>query len=182
MSNSNQPLVSGSGNGNPAISTAWKYAIINAVMNFAAGLFLMFILRDTKFNALGLISGKSTVTHHFGTASYVMLVLGIGLAISALYVGSIVAARIAKTEIDIYEDKVRGTAVDKVFSIANLIFMYMGWNKAKLIGFDLAINQITSVDLDGHSMIINASGTSYKCFVSNGSEIQTFINNKIRNG
>jgi len=184
MNGSNELLVSGRGTENSNTSTVWVYAVINAVIGVAGGLIMAFFFRDEniiyKTNSWGMKVADG-VTNEFGVASYVMVALGIGLAISAICIGHVVTKRIQGTEVNVYEDNIEGVAVDKDFSIVNLVLLFMGWNKARLTNFNLAFNQITSVSLEGnHSIIINVSGANYRCFVSNGPAIQDVINQKIR--
>jgi len=205
MSSSNEILVRGAGKGNPSISKVRKYAVIDAVLSIVLCLIIAVFLRSainqeiTELNAVKptiSVGFSSIANSRFESAkkevaelkkakaaiTYGLSAFGIGCVILVLYIMGFVSKRIESTWINVYEDKVNGAAVDRDFSIAKLMFYAMGWNKAKLTGFDLAINQITSIDLDGSdSIIINASGSNYKCFVSNGLEIQGIINNKIRN-
>jgi hypothetical protein len=122
------------------------------------------------------------MTNFFSKLYYVTIASGIISVIWELYVGSYCAKKIESTYMSVYEDNVKGVAVDKDFSFSKLIFFAMGWDKARLINFDLAFNQISSVYLENdNAIIIYASGAQHKCFVSNGYEIQSAINNKIRN-
>ncbi|MDR2583337.1 MAG: hypothetical protein LBC75_07650 [Fibromonadaceae bacterium] len=212
MENSDSKLlVSGSGTGNPCISTAWKYAVIGAVacLVFCLGLAFFFQAIGAKYSPQTSYSSNNSyysnnvvntikrvnsyysgmddkaafMANIFHIAFYVTIVVGIFCVIFDLYLGSLLSKKIEATNIGVYEDKVKGVAIDKDFSMAKLIFWWMGWNKARLTSFDLAFNQITSVDLGlDHTIVINASGANYKCFVSNNSEIQTAINDKIRKG
>jgi|GEM_PF-4573337 len=188
MSNSNEILVSGSGKGNPSISTAWNYGKILAIINFLIWLAIAFGVRDSKLirsgteyrGAWGIPTPTFSTVYEFSTISYVMIAVGIVGAIYMLYAGYIISRNIETSMVNVYEDKIEGMAVDKDFTIAKLFFK--GGNE-KTKRFNLALNQITSVDLEyDHAVMINASGANYKCFVSNGSEIQDIINNKIRNG
>jgi len=194
MSNSN-PLASGNGTGNPSISTAWKYAVIGAVISFTSSLVFAFFFQylgdqsSPRYSSTAffgrpiMVSGNAELANYWHILFYVFVVIGIVCFIWELYLGSSISEKIKATNISVYEDNVKGVAIDKDFSISKLILMCMGWDKARLTNFDLAFNQITSVDLESdYAIIINASGTNYKCFVSNNSEIRTAINNKIRNG
>jgi hypothetical protein len=168
--------------GNPTISTAWKYAVINAILCLASSLICAYIFRENTLHLSGWFGKDSYSTYKFGTLSYVIIALGIGSFIAALYSGNTAADRIKATVIAIYEDKITGIAVGKNFDLVKMIFFWMGWDNAKLTHFDLALNQITSVDLMGDNAIaINTPGAQYMCFVSNNYEIQTVFNNKTRN-
>jgi len=207
MSDSNKLLISGSGVGNPNINTAKKYTaigiiviLVGCIIGVLIGRFFLDQSIADLNNAISrrssiawtsqIISEQVSKTQETITTlekikailAYGAVLTSIGGVIAILYVVGLVSKKIKSTHINVYDDKIKGVAVNKDFSITKLMFWGTGWDKAKLTGFDLAINQITTVDLDGSdSIIINASGTSYKCFVSNGSEIQGIINNKIRN-
>ena len=191
MSNSNQALASGYGMGNPSIGTAWKYAVTAAIINIVGFMLFAFFSQSIveQHSQIKIVrgsfitTGNAEVANFFGTLYYVMIALGIGAFIYELWLGSFVSKRIQTTSVSVYEDKIKGVAVGRDFSIAKLIFFSMGWDKARLNNFDIALSQITSIDLAyDNAITINAPGASYKCFVSNGSEIQDVINNKIRNG
>jgi len=187
MSNSNNPLISGSGVGNYDISVTRMHTEIGAIICFVGWLGLAFLLREQTFNYADLHVPQSYIffspAYKFGSVSYAMIIVGIVHAISTIYVGVVVVRRIKASMVNVYDDKVKGVAVNKDFSITKLIYWWIGWDKARLTNFDLAFNQITSVDLvTDNAIIINTSGANYKCFVLNGSKIQDFINNKIRNG
>jgi len=162
-------LVSGNGIGNPEISTSQKDAVIHAVGNTTVCLFAFW------FSTRGFPI--------FWTMTEFILAVVFGAqAALALYFRSHISKIIEATNINVYEDGIKGVVVDKDFAVDyKLICWSIGWNKAKLISFDFAFKQISSVTLEDNAIIINASGMNYKCFVSNGSEIQTAINNKIRN-
>jgi hypothetical protein len=194
-----EKILSGNGTGNPAIYTVRKYAEIEAVAGFACliGAFYIKHIGDRYSNSIRSLmywtpsQGDKTVLSqtlndisiNFSVAFYTMIILGIFCIIWGICLWRYCTKRIKATNVNVYENKVSGVAVDKDFSIAKLIFLCMGWGKAKLANFDIAFNKITSVDIAGNNaIVINASGTNYKCFVSNGLEIQTAINDKIRNG
>jgi len=183
MENSNNMLISGSGMENSDVSTAKMHAIIDAILCFAVWLGLAFLLREQTLNYAGFLGRDSFTAYKFGSVSNAMIVVGIVNAIIVIYMGcAVVAGRIEATMINVYEDKIKGVAVDKDFSMIKLIYWWIGWDKARLTNFDLVFSQITSVDLSAdNAIIINASGANYKCFVLNGTKIQDVINNKIRN-
>jgi len=193
MSDSNGLIASDDGRENPSISTAGKYAVIEAILCLVIFFAFAFYCQHQRdlvspkdVNMYGMkvgSIGNAELAKQLNIAYYSMIVLGISCVIWALWVRAFISNKIKVTEVRVYQDKVKGTAVSKDFSMSKLIFFAMGWNHAKLNSFDLTFNQITSVDNlpDDYSIIINASGAQYKCFVSNGSKIQEAINNKIRN-
>jgi len=193
MSDSNELIASDDGKENPSISTAGKYAVIEAILGLVIFLALAFYFqnqrdlvspKDVQMYGMKIGStGNAELAKQLNILYYSMIVLGISSVIWAIWVRTFISNKIKVTEVRVYQDRIKGTAVSRDFSMSKLIFFWMGWNHAKLNSFDLAFNQITSVDnlLDDHSIIINASGTQYKCFVSNGSKIQDTINSKIRN-
>jgi hypothetical protein len=128
-----------------------------------------------------VVSGDRDVAANLSIVAKGMLLFGIFVILSDLHLGQLLVKRVKTTEIRVYEDKIAGTAVGKDFDLAKMIYLGMGWANAKLTNFDLALNQITSVDIVEDAIVINASGAQYMCFVSNNSEIQTIVNNKIRN-
>jgi hypothetical protein len=201
MSNS-KLLASGNGMGNSAVSTAWKYGIIEAIMGFACFI-IAFYIQSIGDETSGQIRSSVTssysspfrhaqvaqanqaveeISTYISIGYYTMIIAGIFCIIWGICLGNNCAKKVKATNVNVYDDKVNGEAVDKDFSMAKLIFMCMGWDKSKLTNFDLAFNQITSVDVvDSNAIVINASRANYKCFVSNGLEIQSAINNKVRN-
>ena len=192
MSNLNNLLVSDCGEGNPCIRKTWTHAVIYAVLAIGVCLITAFYFEYLREQVsprpigTGVLStiqtGNTELATYFGYGYYGMLVLCIVLPIIVIIVGSTIAKRIKSTSINVYENKVSGLAVGKDFSVAKLVYLWWGWNHAKLTNFDLAINQITSVDIESDfAIIINSHGVNYKCFVSNNAEIRDCINDKIRN-
>jgi hypothetical protein len=195
MSNS-KLLVSGNGMGNPEASTALKYAVIDVVIGIACFIAAFYIqslgdeIRSSAtsnfsnpFSQLANTYRYAEISPYITIGYYTMIITGISCIIWGVCLGNSCAKKIKTTNVNIYEDKVSGAAVDKDFSMTKLMFMGMGWGKAKLTYFDIAFNQITSVHIeDNNAIVINASGANYKCFVSNCFEILSAINNKIRNG
>ena len=170
MSNSTNLLISGSGLGNPVVCGAWKHTAVVASVSVVC--WLIFALYfHSQVGA-------------YDSWYYIPAALGTGMTVLVFFLGYLVAKRIKTTYVNVFEESVSGMAVDKDFTIAKTLYSWVGWNKKrfmKLTGFDLAINQITSVSLaSDHAVVINASGTNYKCFVSNGSEILDTINKKIQ--
>jgi NADH:ubiquinone oxidoreductase subunit 3 (subunit A) len=75
----------------------------------------------------------------------------------------------AKTEITVYESGIAGTGGGKLFEIEFVLH-----------SFQLTWDKVTSVDIGGTAILgkaitIHASGTQYKCYVANLSEIQGII-------
>jgi hypothetical protein len=196
-------LVSGNGMENPAVSTAWKWAAIYAAIIFVFCLCAAFFIRsiskeaseassqirpsqmlDYSYSLYESASKRASkfndISTSFGTYSYLSIVFGIIVSIWQLYIGRIMSKKIKGTNVSVYEDIVKGIAFTKDSTIEKMIIRNSSFN---LTNFDLAFKQITSVQLTSdHAIVINASGANYKCFVSNGLEIQSVINNKIRNG
>jgi len=200
MSDSNEPIASDDGMENPSISTAGKYSVIAIVLGLVVSLASAFYFKhlsdinspqtvyskaknvyELKYS-VPVQTGNAEMSNYFGMAYYLMIAIGINCVIWGIWIRGFVSDKIKATEVIIYQDKVKGVAVSRDFSMTKLIFCYMGWAHAKLNSFDLAFNQITSVDnlLDDSSIVINASGAHYKCFVSDGSKIQDVINSKTR--
>jgi hypothetical protein len=176
MNNSSNLLISGSGIENSVISKTWKYAIAGAI--FCVVFCLLFYICFSHLSDLFAARGDKDAADFFDMFAKGMIPLGILCFLFDLYLGQLLSKRIKAIEIKVYEDKIAGVAVGKDFNIFKMIFMCMGWANAKLINFDLAINQIKSVDIMGdNAIVINAQ---YMCFVSNNSEIQTTINNQIQ--
>ena len=84
------------------------------------------------------------------------------LVYGAIYQGSIMGTRI-----QVADNGIEGKGAGKGFI----------WGDPRLFGFRLAYNQITSVDVAGSTIIVHASGTQYKCYVKNPTEIQGIIIN-----
>lgn len=180
MTNSNRPLLQGDGIRNPNIGVARGIGFVVAVTMLIIFIFLAFLFRETILSPRSILDGGgSLVTREFGTASYICIAVGIFGFIYGLYIGNAVAQLVAGTGIRIFANRVDGVAVDADVDIVSLIFK--GWGNTKHIMFDLSYNKITNVDItDDNAIIINASGIRYKCFVTNGAEIQRVIKENLQ--
>jgi hypothetical protein len=193
MSNSSNLLIYGYGTGNSTISKVWKYAILGAIFCLVVGLLSSSffqrlsdktspVTKEDWYGRTYIVSGDKDTSVYFSMAAKGMIFVGIFLLLEQLYLGQLLSKRIGTTEARVYEDKITGVAVGKDFDIAKMLYLGMGWANAKLTNFDIALNQITSVDLMGdNAIVVNAPGAQYMCFVPNNYEIQNVINNKIRN-
>ena len=63
-------------------------------------------------------------------------------------------------------------------SIPSLILLFRGWRKASNRTVEIFLNQILSIDVEQDAVIIYTSWAKYKCFVSNGINLQQIINEK----
>jgi hypothetical protein len=98
-----------------------------------------------------------------------VIIAGIVVAFSFVSFPRLYLRRACATEITVYENGIAGTGGGKNFDIS-----------LDLHSFQLTWNQVTSADVSGAPLIggtisIHASGTRYKCFVQNPSEIQGII-------
>ena len=83
-----------------------------------------------------------------------------------MLLGGIICHRsIVGTYIQVAENGIDGKGVGKYFI----------WGDMRRFGFQLAYNQITSVDVAGTTIIIHASSAQYKCYVAKPAEIQRVI-------
>ena len=159
LSNSlGEKLISGSGKGSSAISPHWILFLIIAVV----GIVLIIIstqMQTTQNLGFGV---SRTIQHPYANTVFI---LGL-IAIVGGFIETIVKiACITKTQINVYENGIEGIGVSK-----NFLF---GAYTTK--SFKLAYDQITSLDATNSSIIIHASGTQYRCYVKNISEIQNTI-------
>jgi len=164
-------------NGARSDSAANVFVLSFLAALISAGIFigLAFVFRDVEFDWRGLV-----INREFGTSSYIMF----GLAgVSFLYyliVGGKLASRISSTSIQVCATGIEGRAVHADVSFAFIIFVGFGWNKARLVSFDITYDKITSIDLMDKTIVINAQGTRYRVFVSDNQNVRDIINNNIR--
>ncbi|MCL2852028.1 MAG: hypothetical protein FWE20_03205 [Defluviitaleaceae bacterium] len=93
-------------------------------------------------------------------------VWGMFMLLGAVYIilAPMVANAISKTNIKVYEGGIAGRGISKWFY----------WGDIRGFDFMLSYDQV-SVDVNGGQIVIHGSGTHYKVYVSNGSEIQQII-------
>ena len=90
---------------------------------------------------------------------------GVCMIIFSITLTALECRAIAGAEIRVYERGIEGKGFGK----------YSIWGDIRLLNFQLAYDQITSVDLTGTKLVIHAADTQYKCYVTNGKEIQNII-------
>ena len=86
------------------------------------------------------------------------------MGVAAIILGLLNFLAISNTYIKIYEGGVAGKGISKWFY----------WGDIRSFEFMLTHDQV-SVDLNGEQIVVHGPGTSYKVYVSNGSEIQQTI-------
>ena len=145
-------LASGKGKGNRAVFTAW------AVLLLVAGATVV------AFPIIGAIGEQSGKLQEGSTAFF--LLLGIALASAVLIYAVFHTRGLAKTEIAVCENGITGIGCGRLFDV-----------NFDLHRFLLAWDKIASTDTTGSAIIIHASGTQYKCYVANPTEIQKIIVN-----
>jgi len=151
-------LVSGSGKGNPALFLWWAMWLLGPMILFPCWI-----------GAVLYEYGECIVMEQDVITFIQALFLGVlGLPVTLIWglvPGAIWHRSIAGTHIQVDGCGIAGKGVGKGFL----------WGDARLFGFRLAYNQITSVDVAGSTIIVHASGTQYKCYVANPAEIQRII-------
>ena len=144
-------LTSGNGKGNSAISFWAIVYVVNAVL-----LYIVFCV--VVPNQFRYATGRAEVSFAVGLIG----------AIISFVMGVVTARAVAATEIRVYENGIEGKGGGKGFI----------WGDPRLFSFQLAYNQITSVDVASTSVVIHAANAQYKCYVENGSKIQNAIFNQ----
>ena len=155
-------LISGSGEGNSAIS---YWAISNVIMAIVFGVLFCSVFPN-YFRSLA----RGSFANRGALNMYTNMVFTVGVFFIVLHItfAVLMSKAVAKTEIGVYENGIAGTGVGKGFI----------WGDVRLLSFQLAYNQITSVELTNTAVIIHAANAQYKCYVANGAEIQNTIFNQ----
>ena len=159
-------LISGSGKGNSTISS-WAICVIFVIV---FGVLFCSVIPGI---VLSKIPAAPTIDYHYRVADYNnrvaiasgSFVFGVFSIILLITVTALECRAIARAEIRVCERGIEGKGFGKYFI----------WGDIRLLNFQLAYDQITSVDLTGTKLIIHAADTQYKCYVTNGKEIQNII-------
>lgn len=148
-----EKITSSSGKGHSAIRNSWlRYPLF-----FIAGILLVVfaetIAREVQASEMEIA---------FQIAGIILIVGG--------FIETVIKNNcIAQIKINVYENGVDGTGVNKNFQLGAYRPKY----------FKLTYDQITSVDTAGNNvLVIHASGMQYKCYVNNAAAIQDAIFNQ----
>ena len=174
-------LISGNGKGNPSV-TSW--AAVHVVLIIITAVIFIGVLpgqlreeanslkqtRTTNawgmdFGAAGRRDSKASELEEQANMVVTSGVIGIIICIisAALFCNAV-----AKTKIDVYEDRIEGSGVGKGFL----------WGDPRRFNFRLAYNQVTSTITEKTAIILHTAGAQYKCYVGNVDEIQDTIFNQ----
>jgi hypothetical protein len=157
-------LASGFGIDSHAIAFWWFICFVLGTVGLFTGVIFAYVLQEPEYTTLyGL--RIETGNQVFGTASMVFLGFGFALIGTGLIDAVIIHTCIAKTRIDVFEDRVQGNAVDTNFFIG----------KYRCKDFYLEYDQITSIDVSSVAIVIHASNAQYKCYVKNGTKIRNIM-------
>ena len=158
-------LVSGNGNGNPALAFGWASSIISAVLGCAIFLYFAHDLESQVAGARGSWFVNQAKLNEAKQMASVFRGIAIFGAVLTLVFGVIYHRSIASTRIHVFETGIVGKGAGKGFLLGD----------PRLFGFRLPYNQVTSVDVGGSTIIVHATGAQYKCYVANPAEIQRVI-------
>ncbi len=147
-------LAKGCGKRNSAILVWWAMWIGCAIAVFVTGMYQA----DNMEYSVGPLKLGGEQADNWRFATFLV-------SVSCLVFGVIYHRSIAGTYVQVDESGIEGKGVGKYFLLGD----------PRLFSFRLAYGQISSVDATGTTIIVHASGTQYKCYVANPTELQRII-------
>jgi len=160
-------LISGSGEKVPVIGVGVIILLVICAVCMIMGIDLINIAQTPitvdKGSFMGMSMGNY-VTKHPKADELIFFGVGCILVSLAMLIYFIVASVVMKkTHISVYEDGVSGVSTDVKSGLT-------------MNHFKFTYDQITSVDLSkNYNIVIHASGAKYRCYLTNGMEIQDAI-------